>query len=139
MKYLLDVNVLVAWGWKEHTDHERVAKWLAQGRSQSDTEFLTSPIPELGFVRVSVQRAAGAIAVRDACSALEKMLSSLGKTHSFIPDDLRGSALPAWCKGAARTTDAYLLALANSNDAKLATLDTGIPDAFMVPQTDFPT
>jgi hypothetical protein len=91
------------------------------------------PIPELGFVRVSVHRAAGAIAAKKACSALEGMMASLGKTHSFIPDDLRGSALPVWCKGAARTTDAYLLALANTNGAKLAALDTGIPDAFVVP------
>jgi predicted nucleic acid-binding protein len=133
VKYLLDVNILVAWGWREHIDHERVAKWLAKGRGQSGVEFLTSPIPELGFVRVSVQRAAGGIAVREACSALEGMLSSLGKTHSSIPDSLRGSELPAWCKGAARTTDAYLLALANSNGAELATLDTGIPNAFIVP------
>ena len=133
MKSLLDVNVLVAWGWKEHSDHERVAKWLVLERSQPDTGFLTSPIPELGFIRVSVQRAAGAIAAREACSALEGMLASLGKTHLFIPDDLRGSALPAWCKGAARTTDAYLLALATAHGAKLATLDKGIPDAFVVP------
>lgn len=133
MKYLLDVNVLVAWGWKEHSDHERVAKWLGLERGKPDTEFLTSPIPELGFVRVSVQRGAGAIAVKEACSALEGMLASLGRTHSFIPDDQRGSGLPVWCKVAARTTDAYLLALANAHDAKLVTLDTGIPDALVVP------
>ena len=133
MKYLLDVNVLVAWGWKEHADHERVAKWLAHERGNPDTEFLTSPIPELGFVRVSVQRAAGTVAVKEACSALEGMLASLGQIHSFIPDDQRGSGLPAWCKVAARTTDAHLLALAGAYDAKLATLDTGIPGAFIVP------
>ena len=133
MKYLLDVNVLVAWGWKEHADHERVAKWLAFERGKPDSGFLTSPIPELGFVRVSVQRAAGTIAVREACSALEGMLASLGRSHSFIPDDQRGSGLPIWCKVAARTTDGHLLALASAHDAKLVTLDTGIPDAFVVP------
>jgi predicted nucleic acid-binding protein len=133
MKYLLDVNVLVAWGWKEHTDHERVAKWVALERGQAGTVFFTSPIPELGFVRVSVQRAAGTIAVKDACSVLEGMLASLGRTHSFISDDQHGTALPAWCKGAARTTDAYLSGLAKAHDATLATLDTGIPSAFIVP------
>ncbi len=133
MKYLLDVNVLVAWGWEEHADHERVAKWLAFERSKPDSEFLTSPIPELGFVRVSVQRATGTIAVREACSTLEGMLASLGQTHSFIPDDQRGAELPVWCKVAARTTDAHLLALASAHDAKLVTLDKGIPDAFVVP------
>ena len=133
MKYLLDVNFLLAWGWKEHADHERVAKWLALERRKADSEFLTSPIPELGFVRVSVQRAAGAIEVKEACSALEGMLASLGRAHSFIPDDQRGSGLPAWCKVAARTTDAHLLALAGARDAKLVTLDKGIPGAFVVP------
>ena len=133
MRYLLDVNVLVAWGWKEHADHKRVAKWVAHERSQPEAGFLTSPIPELGFIRVSVQRAAGTVATTDACSALDGMLRSLGKTHLFVPDDQRGSILPAWCTAAARTTDAYLLALANAHGAKLATLDTGIPGAFVVP------
>ncbi|MGA7723801.1 MAG: hypothetical protein WCA95_00865 [Opitutaceae bacterium] len=133
MKYLLDVNVLVAWGWEEHSDHERVAKWLALERAKPDAGFLTSPIPELGFVRVSVQRAAGTIAVKEACSTLEGMLASFGKTHSFIHDDQRGSELPTWCKVAARTTDAHLLKLAMEHGAKLATLDTGIPESFVVP------
>jgi predicted nucleic acid-binding protein len=129
----LDVDILVAWGWKEHADHERVAKWIARERSQPDAEFLTSPIPELGFIRVSVQRSAGSVSVADACSALKGMLGSLGKTHSFIPDDQQGSVLPAWCKAAARTTDAHLLALAAAHHASLATLDTGILGAFIVP------
>lgn len=133
MKYLLDVNVLVAWGWKEHADHERVAKWLATERSKPDAGFLTSPIPELGFVRVSVQRAAGTIAVKEACSALQGMLASLGKPHSFIHDDQLGSELPPWCKVAAQTTDAYLLRLADAHGAKLATLDKDIPNSFVVP------
>lgn len=127
------MNVLVAWGWKEHADHERVAKWISHERSQPEAGLLTSPIPELGFIRVSVQRSAGTIAVADACSALDGMLKSLGKAHLFIPDDQRASLLPAWCKAAARTTDAYLAALASAHGAKLATLDTGIPGAFVVP------
>jgi predicted nucleic acid-binding protein len=133
VKYLLDVNVLVAWGWKEHAEHERVAKWLALERDKPDSGFLTSPIPELGFVRVSVQRAAGTIAVKEACTALDGMLTSLGNTHRFISDDQRGTNLPIWCKGAARTTDAHLLALAKRHGAELATLDKEIPEAFVVP------
>jgi len=133
MKYLLDINVLVAWGWQGHSDHTRVARWIASERRQPDTEFLTSPIPELGFVRVSLQRAVGTVAIKEACAALEGMLATLGNAHAFIPDDQRGTNLPGWCKGAARTTDAYLLALATAHGAKLATLDTGIPDSFVVP------
>jgi len=73
------------------------------------------------------------IAVKEACSALEGMLASLGQTHSFIPDSQRESRMPARCKAAVRITDAHLLALASAHDARLVTLDTGIPDAFVVP------
>jgi predicted nucleic acid-binding protein len=41
--------------------------------------------------------------------------------------------IPLVGKLAARTTDAHLLAVASRHDAKLVTLDTGIPDAFVVP------
>lgn len=133
MKYLLDVNVLVAWGWKEHTDHRRIAQWIDRQRRQPDMQFLTSPIPELGFVRVSVQRSAGAVAIKEACAVLREMLDSLGASHSFIADDRRGLMLPAWCKSATRTTDAYLFGLAHAHGAKLATLDLGIPGAYIVP------
>jgi predicted nucleic acid-binding protein len=133
VKYLLDVNVLVAWGWKEHSDHSRVARWVGHERSRPGTEFLSAPIPELGFIRVSVQRAAGAVSVKEACEALDEMFASLGKTHSFIADDQRATNLPTWCKDASRTTDGHLLELANAHGAKLATLDTGIPGAFVVP------
>ena len=29
MKYLLDVNVLLAWGWADHAEHRRTALWIA--------------------------------------------------------------------------------------------------------------
>ena len=36
-------------------------------------------------------------------------------------------------RGASRTTDAHLIRLAEAHGARLATLDTGIPGAFLVP------
>jgi predicted nucleic acid-binding protein len=135
VKYLLDVNVLVAWGWKEHSDHDRVTRWIEEERNNPATEFLTAPIPELGFVRVSVQRTSGAIGVKAACAALDGMLAVLGPSHIFIADNLRGTRLPPWCNAAVRTTDAHLVALAQTHDATLATLDMGIPGAFIIPTT----
>ena len=61
------------------------------------------------------------------------MLSALGEKHRFIPDDQESLVWPAWCFTASRTTDAHLLALAEAHGAKLATLDSGIPGAFMIP------
>lgn len=134
MNYLLDVNVLLAWGWADHADHRRAAGWIADVLREGKARLLTSAIPELGFVRVSVQRAGGRLPVSLAAETLASMVRSLGGIHRFVPDD-RSSAseFPAWCGAASRTTDAHLLLLARAHGAKLATLDTGIPGAFVLP------
>ncbi len=132
MKYLLDVNVLVAWGWVDHQDHDRVARWIKSIKKSDGDLLLTSAIPELGFVRVSVQRMSGQVSPKAAGRVLSGMLHSLGAAHQFVPDDLDGSVWPTWCESASRTTDAHLLTLANGHGAKLATLDKGIPGAFLI-------
>ena len=133
MKYLLDVNVLVAWGWSDHVAHEQTARWIAATMKHRASRLLTSPIPELGFVRVSVQRTAGRVTVRAASEALTGMLRSLGANHGFLPDDQSAGRFPEWCRQASRTTDAHLLQLAKAHGARLATLDERIPEAFLVP------
>ena len=132
MKYLLDVNILVAWGWSDHVDHDRTVTWIAAARRRKAT-LLTSAIPELGFVRVSVQRTGGRVTVQEASKTLAGMVTSLGARHAFLADDWPPRSFPGWCHQASRTTDAHLLQLAEAHGAKLATLDTGIPDAFLVP------
>ena len=133
MKYLLDVNVLVAWGWADHVEHERTARWIAAARKQKGTILLTSAIPQLGFVRISVQRTGGLVTVNEASRTLAGMVSSLGARHAFVADDRPATDFPEWCHHASRTTDAHLVQLAETHAAKLATLDTGIPGAFLVP------
>jgi predicted nucleic acid-binding protein len=133
MKFLLDVNVLVSWGWSDHIDHERTVTWIAATRKQRTSVLLTSAIPELGFVRISVQRTGGRVTVEEASKTLAGMLTSLGARHVFLADDQAARDFPEWCLHASRTTDAHLLQLAAAHGAKLATLDTGIPGAFLVP------
>lgn len=133
MRYLLDVNVLLAWGWEDHADHRRAASWIGGIKRNRGVHLLTTAIPELGFVRVSVQRAAGSLAVEEAVATLAGMLRSLGRIHVFLPDNQPSTVFPTWCSSASRTTDAHLLALAHKNEAALATLDTGIPGAFLLP------
>lgn len=133
MKYLLDVSVLVAWGWADHMEHDRTVTWIAAAKRQPSTALLTSPIPQLGFVRVSVQRTGGQVTVKEAGETLAGMVASLGARHSFLPDDRSGRDFPSWCRSASRTTDAHLFQLAEMHGAKLATLDTGIPGAFLLP------
>lgn len=133
MNYLLDVNVLVAWGWDDHPDHLRAVRWIHAIRSGGLDMLLTSAIPQMGFVRVSVQRSAATVTPESAGRGLKRMLTWLGSHHRFVADDQESFDWPGWCMGASRTTDAHLLALAEAHRAKLATLDTGIPGAFPIP------
>lgn len=134
MNYLMDVNVLLAWGWADHADHRRAASWIAGIKRRGDAKLLTSAIPELGFVRVSLQRAGGRLSVADATKTLSSMLRSLKNLHGFLPDDQPSSRVfPPWCQGSAQTTDAHLWLLAQAHGATLATLDEGIPGAFVLP------
>ena len=134
MNYLLDVNLLLAWGWSDHPDHLRTATWLAAMKRQSGVKLHTCSIVELGFIRVSFQRTAGRVSIATAATLLAGMLSAMGKKHSLMADDLSPAAgLLPWCVGASHTTDAHLLELARHHGAALATLDTGIPGGFVLP------
>jgi predicted nucleic acid-binding protein len=133
MRYLLDVNALVAWGWADHLDHDRTAAWIADVKAQRAGLLCTSSIPQLGFVRVSMQRSRGLLTVRDAADALAGLIAALGKSHVFLADDLQAGSFPGWCQSAARTTDAHLLQLAQAHGMELATLDRGVPGAFLIP------
>ncbi len=132
MNYLLDVNVLVAWGWSDHADHRPTVRWIAAEKKRRGVVLATSPIPEIGFVRVSVQRSLGKIGVQEAGDVLRNMLLSLGATHRFLPDDLSGAVWPDWCRSAARMTDAHLMALASRHGMKLATIDRGVPGGHLI-------
>ena len=88
MSYLLDVNVLVAWEWTNHADHNRAVRWLADCKSTLGLMLMTSPIPELGFIRVSVQRATGRISGKAAAGVLRGMLGSLGAERRLLADGL---------------------------------------------------
>ena len=134
MHYLLDVNVLVAWGWSDHADHRRTAKWIGKVMVSDGVTLVTSAIPQLGFVRVSVQRTAGRMQVAAAAEALSEMLETLGPRHRFLADDLPSVAgWQDWCISSAKTTDAHLAKLAEHHGIQLATLDGGIPGAFLIP------
>ena len=135
MNYLLDVNVLVAWGWSDHADHHRAAAWIGEMMAKRGVTLATSAIPELGFIRVSVQRTGGLLSVGEAANTLSGMLGSLGESHAFLSDDQPSCGdWPVWCSSASRTTDAHLLALAENHGLRLATLDEAVPGAFLIPK-----
>jgi len=131
MKYLLDVNALVALGFLQHEFHERVAVWVRTSIAKGTVELATCSITELGFVRILVQAPQYGFAVSQARDLLLRLKAASALT--FIPDDHDISHLPGWVKTAKQTTDGHLAELAKAKGAILATLDNRIPRAFQIP------
>lgn len=117
MSWLLDVNLLLACGWRTHRDHAAANAWLARQR-----RFATCAITELGFLRVSMSPGYRA-SFGDAQAALAQITSLRGA--AFLMQDLPVARVPEVASHA-DTTDAYLVALSRGRNLKLATLDTAL-------------
>jgi len=130
MRFLLDVNALIAFGVTQHQFHRRIANWIY---SQRGSVFLTTPITEIGFVRVVSSVPIYDLNVARARNLLLSMKSNLAQPLTFLPDAVDISSLPPWVISPAQVTDGHLAQLAAANDALLATLDKGIPGAFLIP------
>lgn len=129
-KYLLDVSVLVAFGVRSHTLHRRVATWLQSGQFSL---LLTCSITEVGFVRILAQTRQYNATVDSARTVLRQMKQTTGLPFEFLADDQDASGLPRWVQTGGQTTDGHLMQLAQAHGALLATLDHGIPGAFVIP------
>ena len=133
MRYLLDVNALVALGCLEHEFHARVGRWLLSLGKGESYEILTCPITELGFVRVLSQAPQYGLTVTQSKTLLARLKAQRRVPFRFISDDHDISRLPAWVKTGRQTTDGHLAELARAHDSVLATLDERIPSAFVIP------
>lgn len=124
---LLDVNVLMALAWDEHVHHLIASQWFVDNRP---AQWVTCPITEAGFVRISAQPAAVScrVSVNEAIDALERICTDPG--HLFWPQDRSvRQFLPEIrerLKGHPQLSDAILLDLAIRNKGKLVTLDRRI-------------
>lgn len=134
MRYLLDVNALLALGVLEHEFHTLVAKWVERLAASDIPELATCSITELGFVRVLGQSQQYGSSVAEARELLLKVKNSDGIRWIFIDDDRDISHLPKWVRTPKQTTDGHLAELARANDAVFATLDRRIPGGFVIPQ-----
>jgi len=133
MRYLLDVNALIALGVSGHTFHKRVATWVESLSLVGTVQLSTSPITELGFVRILSQPTPYGLRVSDAKDLLERVKATSPVAFSFISDGNDISKLPDWVVRSKQTTDGHLAGLAKSNGAVLATLDRNINDSFLIP------
>jgi predicted nucleic acid-binding protein len=135
MRYLLDVNALVALGFLQHEFHERVAHWVRALVSEGVPELVTCSITELGFVRILAQASQYGFTVAHTRTLLLRLKTENTLKFTFIPDDHDVSHLPGWVKTAKQITDGHLAQLAKANGAILATLDGRIPRAFLIPSS----
>src|SRR3982074_1817453 len=119
MKYLLDVNGLVALGFLQHEFHERVASWVHTLASRGVPELATCSITELGFVRVLSQAPSYGFTVAQARNLLLRLKKTDVLSFTFIADGHDIAHLPAWVKFAKQTTDGHLAELARANGAVL--------------------
>ena len=134
MKYLLDVSALLAFGTIDHEFHERVAAWIRGLTSNAVLELATCSITELGFVRVVAQTPRYGFTAPEARALLLQIKARQAAIFMFIPDNHDISHIPGWVKFPKQITDGHLAELARANGAVLATLDRGIPGAFLIPE-----
>ena len=125
MTRLLDVNVLVALAWPNHVHHAAAHRWFTRLDA-----WATTPITELGFIRVSSNARVLSEAVRpgDALDLLARMRRARG--HTFWDDDVvlseDDSGLAGRIVGHRQLTDAHLVLLARSHGGRVATFDRGM-------------
>lgn len=133
MKYLLDVNALVALGVGEHEFHERVVIWMRALADKETPQFATCSITELGFVRILAQAAQYGLTVPQARALLARVKSASSANFTLIRDNHGAAQLPDWVKTPNQITDGHLAELAKANGVLLATLDRKIRGAFLIP------
>jgi predicted nucleic acid-binding protein len=136
MRYLLDVNVLLAMRYEKHVHYARVDRWVAHARELASErppfEMATCAITELGFVRIACGVMKFASNVSEAQADLRALLQS-GSEFIFVGDRLSALQLPDWTRRSAQTTDGHLIELAREHGLRLLTLDESIPGAELIP------
>jgi predicted nucleic acid-binding protein len=130
MRYLLDVNALIAYGFRRHSFHNQVGAWMQSHRSE---RFFTCSITELGFVRVLGNVRTYGLDVARARTMLLSLKTNKTMPIDFLADGNDLNSLPSWVKSPQQLTNGHLLHLANAHNAVLATFDNGIPGAHLIP------
>jgi toxin-antitoxin system PIN domain toxin len=124
---LLDVNVLIALFDPAHVHHEAAHAWLELNR---EYRWATCALTENALVRVlsTLAYPGRGTTVEDAVSRLRTFCSE--REHVFWPNSVslcdRGRFRWNHVQGHRQITDVYLLALAITNQGRLATFDSTI-------------
>jgi toxin-antitoxin system PIN domain toxin len=126
VRYLLDVNVLVALAFPDHSSHQAAHTWF---RREPNRPWATCALTQSGFLRVA-NRALGGTrdAVRKALAGLERDCQSPNHEYWPLDADLRelSDAQRSRLIGPNQIADMQLLLVAHRHKGKLATFDTGL-------------
>jgi toxin-antitoxin system PIN domain toxin len=130
MRYLLDVNALIALAHTGHVFHAKARHWFLSVAATA-RGFHTCSITEIGFVRISVVTGLQPD-ITTARQALDALKSSSKIRFELISDDVGVAQLPAFVKRPQAVTDGHLFELARKNSMQLVTFDQGIPKALHI-------
>jgi toxin-antitoxin system PIN domain toxin len=125
------VNVLIALTVQEHEHHDRASIWASTVDS-----FATCPVVEGALVRFLVRLGESAITAVEVIQRIRNLPAG-----EFWPDSISYADIDlGHVVGHRQVTDAYLVNLAGSHAATLATLDEGLasllPDhTFLLPES----
>lgn len=126
MRFLLDLNVLIALAWTNHPHHALAASWFQRGGSRA---WATTPATEMGFVRLSCNPLV--VAARVTASEASALLTALRsrEDHEFWPDATQASAVD-WSSAISHrhVPDTHLVAVARAHRGLVATLDRGLAE-----------
>jgi uncharacterized protein len=129
--YLMDVNALLALSVREHEFHSRTAFWV---KKLPATDSLAScAITELGLLRVLLQVSWFGFSMAQGKRLLGELKNAEDLRWLFLEDNRSAVELPRWVTRPKQITDGHLLGLARTHGGILATLDKGIPGAFLIP------
>src|SRR6266404_205233 len=109
MRYLLDVNALIALAHTGHSLHAKAIGWYLSVLGAA-TGFHTCSITELGFVRVAAVTGLQPD-IEGAKHALDALKISSKVRFELIPDDLGAAHLPSFVKKPQSVTDGHLVEL----------------------------
>jgi hypothetical protein len=128
MRYLLDINLIIALMDPDHVFHQRAHDWWGE----AGKPWASCPLTENGFVRIT---SSAAYSSGETATVLEmaSMLSAFTKSsnHEFWADSFSITDTShfnhALILAPKHLTDLYLLKMASKNSGCLATFDRNIP------------
>ena len=122
--FLLDVNVLIALVDPAHVQHGQAHRWFSRVGRRG---FATCPLTENGLIRI-VGHPRYPNSPGPPSAVVHSLVTIRGLSgHKFWPDKIsvadKAFFASELLSSHSRVTDSYLLALANSNGGRLATMD----------------